>query len=196
MSWNEDQTWESEWWGNCGNTFNEEEKQIVYANRMGLKELKSDKTPYIFDLEGSALDIGGGPSSLLLKCPNAKGTVVDPLHYPLWVYARYDACGIKYKKIAGEDINTTQTYDTVLIYNVLQHVIDPELIIKKALLISKEVRIFEWIDRGVLKGHPHNLTANNLNEWLHGWGKTENMNGHGCYGMAYYGVFLGRNYDR
>ena len=36
-AWTTANKWESEWWGDCLNTLNEETKQIVYAKKMGLK---------------------------------------------------------------------------------------------------------------------------------------------------------------
>ena len=78
--WQEAQRWELGWWGDCTNTYGEEEKQLLYASRMGLKSFHNGKSPYNFDLDGmSILDIGGGPVSLLLKCINfRKAKVVDP----------------------------------------------------------------------------------------------------------------------
>jgi len=34
MSWQKAQRWEKDWWGNCTNTFGEETKQLLYANRI------------------------------------------------------------------------------------------------------------------------------------------------------------------
>jgi len=69
--WQQAQEWEFGWWGNCVNTYGEETKQLLYAARMGLTAFHDGKSPFNFDLGGaSVLDIGGGPSSLLLKCTN------------------------------------------------------------------------------------------------------------------------------
>ncbi len=89
--WANAQQWEQGWWGNCiGVEFSEQVKQIVYAEKMGLRFVANNKTPYTIPLTGSVADIGGGPCSLLLK---AKGkeqkVVVDPLEFPMWVYERY-----------------------------------------------------------------------------------------------------------
>jgi len=69
--WQKAQKWEQEWHKNCVNSLNEEQKQIIYARKMGLVLSPTPKTPFNFDLKGkSILDIGGGPYSLLLKCVN------------------------------------------------------------------------------------------------------------------------------
>mgnify|MGYP001026688950 CR=1 FL=1 len=198
--WNEAQKWEKNWHDNCVNSFNEEKKQLVYAEKMGLKMTGNNKTPYIFDLHGiSILDLGGGPYSLLLKCENfSKATVVDPLDYPEWVIERYKSINITYIKKPAEELNVDKTciYDEVWLYNVLQHTISPEKIIKNALQKAKLIRIFEWINTGTNKGHLHNLTEKNLDKWLGGKGKTEYIDKNGCRGDCYYGIFLGNNYDK
>lgn len=49
--------------------------------------------------------------------------------------------------------------------------------------------IFEWIETGVNIGHLHTLHAKDLDSWLGGTGKVENINQAGCVGLCYYGVF-------
>lgn len=124
--WDAAQVWESQWWKSCINTYNEETKQLVYAEKMGLKRSPDDKTPYRFDMEGKKiLDIGGGPISLLLKCVNVKGKIIDPIKFPDWVYARYETAGIEYEIKKGEDIDE-QGNDECWLYNVLEHTEDPK----------------------------------------------------------------------
>lgn len=198
MNWNKEQQFEKEWWGDCLNTFGEEEKQIVYAERMGLKIFHDGRSPYNFDLGGvSVLDIGGGPVSILLKCKNVTGTVMDPCSYPDWVAKRYEQAGIEYMRERGETIILPQRlFDEVWIYNVLQHVDDPARVIKNARSCSKVLRIFEWIENGISEGHPHNLTEKELNKWLGGAGKVMQCNYPTCKGSAYFGVFKGDHYEK
>ena len=88
--WEKAQEWEKGWHGTVSNTLYEEQKQIIYADRMGLSWVKDHKTPYNLDCNNkSIIDIGGGPCSILLKAINHKGLVViDPLEFPCWVYQR------------------------------------------------------------------------------------------------------------
>lgn len=196
--WNEEQDWERLWHGNCINSYNEEQKQFVYSKKLGLKLSPNDKTLYNFDLNNkSILDIGGGPYSLLLKCTNfSKATVADPCEYPSWVYERYKAGNIESLLVSGEELDINYIYDEAWIYNVLQHVINPQQIIKNALKHCKVLRIFEWIENGITKGHPNNLHEYELNTWLKGYGKVEQLNETGCVGLSYYGIFKGDNYGR
>lgn len=192
------QEWERDWWGNCSNTFNEEEKQFTYSRLMGLDQfLENDGGRKGWNMgERLVIDIGGGPASMLLKTKASIRVVVDPCHYPNWVGSRYQECGIDYMIGNAEEIQArgTKIFDEVWIYNVLQHVQDPERILKNARQISKIVRIFEWIDVGVSPGHPHNLTEDKLNSWLGGIGKVTQLNENGCRGKAYSGIFKGDHY--
>lgn len=205
--WEKAQEWEEQWHSNCVNSLNEELKQIVYAEKMGLIRKPTSKTPYNYDLEGkSILDIGGGAYSLLLKCENFKknregdlGTsVIDPLmdKYPEWVIKRYETAGIVCKEMKGENLNTKSevVFDECWIYNVLQHTDNPQKIIENALKASKVIRIFEWVEEPISDGHIHTLHKDELDKWLGGEGKTEQLNENGCIGLSYYGIFKGDNY--
>lgn len=191
MPWTEHQEWERAWHGNCVNTFSEEAKQITYAHRMGLVNVPDNKRWPVYDLGGkSVIDIGGGPSSLLLKTINVKRpTVIDPCVYPDWVGQRYECARIDYVVRAAEDL-ALASFDEAWIYNVLQHTNDPQKIVQNARSAARLVRMFEWVDTPPTPGHPHMLTSSQLNGWLDGEGKVELMNGeNSCYGPAFYGVF-------
>lgn len=171
---------ERTFWGDCLNTLEEELKQRVYAKFMGWSAVK----------EGSRIvDIGGGPVSLLLKTPRVYGTVVDPLPIPEWTVHRYRAAKISYFQMEAEDFTGTG-YDEVWIYNVLQHVRDPERVIHVAQRAAPVIRLFEWIDIPPYPGHPHRLTAQGLRQWLKyprkdGTGVLEDPVS-GCYGSYYH----------
>lgn len=185
-------SYEMSFWGTVANTFHEEQKQIAYAPRMGLRPIWDCAHPPTFDLEGrSVIDIGGGPVSLLLKCINGgRRVVADPAPWPNWVRQRYEECGIEFWSMEGEsDSITGYSFDEAWIYNVLQHVHDPAAVIANARSISGTIRIFEWIGIDPYPGHPHRLDKETLGEWLDGAGFTANLNENGCVGAAFYGVF-------
>ena len=197
MSWKQDQKFEKDWWSNCANTFGEELKQTVYAKKMGLvAEWDYGHYP-VYDMKGiSVVDVGGGPVSMLLKCKNVKGVVVDPCDYPKWVNERYITSGIKFIQCPAEEFETNKIYDEAWIMNCLQHTMDPEKIIKNMRSYSKVIRIFEWIDEPISEGHPQLLTEEKLNKWLCGQGKVEMLNESGCHGKAYYSVVPGNHYEK
>lgn len=158
---------------------------------MGLQSSNLDGHWPVYDLRGiSVVDLGGGPTSILLKSINAKNpTVVDPCPYPAWISTRYKVAGIKYVTKSGEEFQPKTKFDECWIYNVLQHVQDPQLIINNAKKYAKTIRIFEWVDLPAHPGHPHELKADKLDKWLGEKGHVEEMNENGCTGRAYYGVF-------
>jgi len=149
--------------------------------------------PPVFSVDGKRIaDIGGGPVSLLLKVPDhSNSVVVDPCPYPRWVTERYRACGIRFVRKRGED-DWRGRYDEAWIYNVLQHVDDPEKVIANARARASVVRLFEWINVDPYPGHPHRLDKGHLDEWLDGVGFTSALNEAGAVGEAYYGVFKNR----
>jgi len=177
-----DLLFEKEYWSDCTNTFNEDQKHYVYAKYMGLK-----REHYSFNVERKRiLDIGGGPTSMLLKTTNLKeGKVCDPIDFPQWVYDRYKIKNISYQIIEGEYIDE-QGWDEVWIYNCLQHTISPSTIIQNALKSAKVLRIFEWVDIPPHEGHPHELTKAFLDKEIGKEGQVVTLSESGCYGKAYY----------
>lgn len=183
-----DLQFEKEFWGDCCNTFGEDQKHYIYGNLMGL----SGDSHFSYDAQNKKiLDIGGGPASILLKTYNlAKGKVCDPIDYPQWTKDRYAYKNIDVQVIGGEDIDETG-WDEVWIYNVMQHCEDPEKIIKNALRAAKVLRIFEWIDIPSHEGHPHMLTQKLLEDCIGQTGDVKRLLGqNGCYGKCFYGNFL------
>lgn len=190
--WKGHQIFEADWWGNCVNSFGEEAKQLTYAHRMGLiNDPRNGKWP-VYDMRGrSVIDLGGGPVSMLLKCINLGygSSVVDPCPYPEWVAARYAEAGIHYIQKPAEEFDELNIHE-VWIYNVLQHVIDPQKVISNAKRAARVVRFFDWVDIPPHPGHPHELTATSLSKWLGGDGTIEEFKGeNGLFGKAFYGVF-------
>jgi hypothetical protein len=183
---------EAAWWGDCANTFHEEQKQLVYARRMGLVADWTVAHPPVFRLDArQVIDIGGGPCSLLLKTEDAgRSVVMDPATYPAWVSDRYAAHGVELWRQPGEELDG-YTFDEAWVYNTLQHVRDPAEVIARARRCAGTVRLFEWLDIPPYDGHPHMLTEAALNEWLGLSGFTTTLNESGAVGRAYYGVFPG-----
>jgi len=193
--WDECQRWESDWWGDCTNTLDEDLKQLSYFKRLGFERTWNAKTNYVFDMQGKRIcDIGGGPSSFLLRCVNVKGFVLDPCEYPQWVYDRYAAANIGNSRQKGENIaewvrDWMKPLDEVWMYNLLQHTENPALIVQNARELAPVIRVFDWLEQGVLPGHPQNLTEANMNHWFGQKGTVEAINENGCVGSCYYGVF-------
>jgi hypothetical protein len=168
----EEYKFESEYWGNCVNTLDEDIKHFLYASVMGIPRV----TPYSLSIGGRRiLDIGGGPSSMLLQVSDHGGSkVIDPIEWPSWTIDRYKSHNIEFEQLTGEEINETG-WDEVWIYNCLQHTIDPGKIIENAKKAAPVLRIFEWLDIPAHDGHPQELTKNLLDEWIGQSGSTTHV---------------------
>ena len=200
--WKQAQAYELDWHRKQQfNTYNEQTKQYIYASKMGLDKYKTDYFGQIGWNFGdkTIIDIGGGEQSILLKSKAKRRTVIDPLHYADWIKMRYIKAGINFAQCKAEELDDLPEYveyDIALIYNVLQHTEDPAKIIKNVRKISKEIHIFEWIEKKLSPGHIQYLTENKLNNWLKGEGKVEFINQYPCVGQAYMGIFKGNLYEK
>lgn len=188
---NEHQQFERQWWDDCANSYGEETKQLVYAQRMGLAHSPAATRWPTYDLGGrSVVDLGGGPVSMLLKAVNfERAVVVDPCPYPSWVAERYASHGVEWVRAEAETFEGS--FDEAWIYNVLQHVRDPQQVVAVARASAPVLRLFEWLETPASLGHPHTLHCDELNRWIGGGtnGKVELLEESGCNGLAYSGVF-------
>lgn len=184
--WEAAQVEEVEFWSDYSNHWFEVVKQQMYAEKMKVRFWEEG-----YNVGGhSILDVGGGPCSMLLHCFNAKRLkVIDPQELPAWAIARYEAAGIEYERIRAEDM-VEEGWTDVWMYNVLQHVVDPKVVVQKARKAGGKVRFFDWIDTPVSTLHPHSLSADVLRKWFGRDGGVEIMEGQNyCYGPAFFGVF-------
>jgi hypothetical protein len=181
---------EKKFWGTCANTYGEETKQLLYMREMQFPEITTwNNGGYGWNFFGrSVLDIGGGPTSVLLKAENlSRGLIVDPGKYPDWVIARYKHAQLDYDCIPGEEVSHAHgTFDLALLYNCLQHVFDPGLVVHQARRVARQLCMFEWIEIPPHEGHPHMLTASKLQEWTGQRGFVQEFHGeYGCVGKAW-----------
>ena len=192
--WEQAQQWEEAWWGDCADTFREEEKQLHYMDAMGITSDYGTKLLHpMFDFGNKTVaDFGGGPVSILLKSNAKHKIVVEPMRMPDWVIARYAATNIRIIKAKGEDARLKRTADIGLIYNVLLHVEDPKKFADNVLAQCKEVYVFEWIYTTPSPGHPQSFTPDSLNALFKGQGTAGLVTGgNNRPGWAWYGKFKG-----
>lgn len=146
-----------------------------------------------YDLQGkSVVDIGGGPTSLLLRCKNfSRAIVVDPLPVTDAVKARYEECGIELVQLPAEDFIYPEKVDESWCYNCLHHVFDPEPILNKMKLFSRKLRIFEALNTNKDIMHPHSYPIGYFDKILGTGGTTTDLNrpGPSPRGIGYYGIF-------
>jgi 2-polyprenyl-3-methyl-5-hydroxy-6-metoxy-1,4-benzoquinol methylase len=204
--WSTAQEREAAYWGNCNShvAYGEFLKQEVYGREMGV--FAEYGTPELeLDMRGkSVLDIGGGPVSMTLRAFNAgQLVVVDPCKWPDCVLRRYDRHGINFLRCSGEELDEKflsdeTTFDEVWMYNVLQHVHNPELIVHNAVKrinpVGGVLRVYEWVwIPADVNCHPHTLTPEGMLNWLHGCRIVKvglpRIVEHGCDATAFTGLF-------
>lgn len=111
-----------------------------------------------FNLNGkSVIEIGPANFPALRYCPNiGKSYIIEPT-----VTAHLKQCveglGIEIFGKPAEDIDFPKV-DEVWLFNILQHTINPSLIIKKAKKAAKIIRFFEPIEAGIDECHLHEFT--------------------------------------
>lgn len=109
----------------------------------------------------SVTDLGGGAWPIVgdADLPLGRRIVVDPLVVPGW-----PAQDVTRVVSAAEDYSGPCT-EEVWGYNVLQHVRDPEAVIRVALAhAERTIRWFEYVGTPIEAHHPHSIDAH----WLRG----------------------------
>lgn len=192
--WQRHNDYERRFWGDCRNTLGEQLKQEIYAKYMGLYRQYPSRWRWNFDLKGkSVVDIGGGPVSLLLRCSNfSKAVVVDPCPFPQWVLERYRLGMVEFVQQRAEEYEPPQRFDEAWIYNVLQHVQDPEKVVRVARSAARKLRVFEFIETPIKEGHPHSFTKEDLDAMFGQEGLAETFDDtqwNFDWDQIYFGVF-------
>lgn len=188
--WQEAQTFERSWWLSARDQHQTEiEKSFYVAQLLRISEGRP---------KASVIDIGCGPLSLLLRVPVAKGAALDPLNFADLEESYADA-GLRRIWKTGEELSPEDGhFDEAWIYNCLQHVIDPLLVLKNAMQVADLVRIFEWVFIKPYLGHPHELTPQMLQSPFEaeGWrvllGGTNYIDMPGLNGNYFVGIFSKR----
>jgi SAM-dependent methyltransferase len=129
--------------------------------------------PSDLNMQGKTiLDVGCGPVSMLLRATHGGAVGIDPLLMSEETKAKYAQANVALHNCKAENYEpikvspAPQHFDEGWMYNCLQHVDDPDKVMKVLLQTSGSVRIFEWIDRHADAGHPHTLTVEQFERWL------------------------------
>lgn len=158
-AWQRAQAFESNYWGlDWSPTWDHEiVKHRAYFRLMGL----GDRADFG---ERRILDVGCGPVSRLLRTKHGPSRGVDPLPVSAETRARYKAANVELLEVAAEEMPTDRMFDEAWVYNCLQHVRDPLLVLQQVLSVTADdVRVFEWLDAEIDEGHPHVLTESLFN---------------------------------
>ena len=127
------------------------------------------------DFEGrTIIEVGAGPYGAVLMCKGAfrRAAVIEPLidKYPLSIRELYKKNDVEVIVNAYE-LEDLGHFDETWLFNVLQHVICPEEILKKAAKTSSAVRVFEPIGWGIDIEHPHYIDKSTFTNVLGDFGE-------------------------
>lgn len=116
-----------------------------------------------FNQEGKSIaEIGCGPYPAVYFCDDVRAIVFEPL------FPKPEYCGLNifWNNCPFEEFEHQFGVDETWLYNCLQHVIDPELVVEKAKASSNVVRFFEVVDYPTCIYHPHTFSQQDFERWF------------------------------
>lgn len=121
------------------------------------------------DLKGkTVLEIGPARIAALLYCNNyGPSFIVEPTKYEDSEYL-YNEKQISFIREVYEECDSPKV-DEIWLFNVLQHIIDPDLFIEKCKKNTKVIKFFEPINTPIEVHHPHSFT---LDDYTNYFGKS------------------------
>ena len=133
----------------------------------------------------TVLDVASGPLSLLHDYPARVGTALDPLHFGDFEQA-YERAGIVRVHETAEAFTPIQRqWDEVWMYNCLQHVAQPGVVLGKLTTWARaRIRLFEWVEQPTSVVHLHTLQRAEIAAvlWSKGWQPALNELRRGTWG--------------
>jgi hypothetical protein len=103
------------------------------------------------------LEIGPARISALLYCENySPSYIVEPITYEDTEYLYQDK-PITYIRELYEECESP-IVDEIWLYNVLQHILDPDAFVEKCKKSAKVIRFFEPINTPIEPHHPHSFS--------------------------------------
>jgi hypothetical protein len=117
------------------------------------------------DLQGKKIiEIGPAHIPALYFCTNYEGVIIEPMESEILRDITIEK-NIRLIKEPAEYVDL-KGYDEAWLFNVLQHVIDPDLLIYNIKRSVKLIRFFEPVNMGTAPQHPHAFTINDFINWF------------------------------
>jgi hypothetical protein len=118
-----------------------------------------------FDQWGKTIaEIGCGPYPASLFCEHVLPRLYEPLWFLELKQATKDPC-VRWYREPFEDAPLIEVEECWL-FNCLQHVRDPELVISKAKQTAPVIRFFEPVDYPTCVYHPHTFAQSDFERWF------------------------------
>jgi hypothetical protein len=113
----------------------------------------------------SILEIGPARVAALLYCNNyAPSYIVEPTIYDDYENL-YGGKNITFIRDIYEDCESPKV-DEIWLFNVLQHIVDPDIFIEKCKKNAKVIKFFEPIDTPIEVHHPHSFTYDDYKKYF------------------------------
>lgn len=126
---------------------------------------------HIFDYLGMSfeqngryiVEVGCGAYPAVSFCRNAVAVAIEPLSFP-----SRPPIGVRWIQSALEDIplRDLPQANEVWLFNCLQHVRDPELVIERSKEMAPTIRFFEPVEYPTCVYHPHTFTQSDFERWF------------------------------
>lgn len=142
------------------------EREVVHYDMQGAYNSTRHILDYLqagLNHEGKVIaEIGCGPFPAVMFCQ--VGTAIT--FEPLFPFPEHCPINIYWNQEAFEDFKPQFFADEVWLFNVLQHVRDPEKVVSKAKETAPVVRFFEPVDYPTCVYHPHTFSQADFERWF------------------------------
>lgn len=125
----------------------------IYNNIFSLLKINNNE----FE-DKTIIEVGPALYPCLVNVKTQKSIVIEPLFdfFPPHIKSLYSINNIACITQPLEEIEDNLfNCDEIWVFNIMQHIIDPDLFIDKCIMLSKIIRIFEPIDCPTNNSHPH-----------------------------------------
>jgi hypothetical protein len=149
-----------------------ERKMHTFQEAEGIEHYHSTYRHYFrfvqlgFDLGGlSVIEIGPADFPALRHCKNYSGIIIEPM--PSEILKKFcDSAGVQLITEPLEEIADLPEVTEIWLFNVMQHIIDPDKFVQKCKEVAKRIRFFEPINYPVSEYHPHTYTEEDFKGWF------------------------------
>jgi len=122
-----------------------------------------------FNLHGlNVIEVGPADFPALACCENfGLALIVEPMPSEILEQTCKEK-GFRLINVPFESVNFNKAegITEVWLFNVMQHVIDPEALIKEAKEVADRIRFFEPIDQPITDYHPHTYSLKDFQRWF------------------------------
>lgn len=118
-------------------------------------------------LNKKILEIGPGVYACLLFCNNIKNcAIIESMEFPKNIQKIYKEKGIKIYQNPVENLNFKAEFDEVWVFNVMQHIWNPNVFIEKLKNCSNKILFFEPINTELNEEHVYSYTKEDFENYF------------------------------